>query len=58
MLIFASTVFLFAFQQEFEQWCDMRLTDRELAQIRATPLIRLSNSPIQSFLAMANIPSI
>jgi hypothetical protein len=54
----ASAMFRFLFAQDFEQWCDCHLSDRELSEIRSTPLVKIANSPLSSFLAMANIPTI
>jgi hypothetical protein len=51
---FAPAVCMLLFQQEFEQWCDMHLTDQQLAEIRGLPLVRLPNSHYHDFIALAN----
>lgn len=53
-LIYASPGFMFLFQQEFEQWCDMSLKKRELAKIRSLPMVKPKMSALPVILAMVH----
>lgn len=53
-LIFATPGFLFLFQQAFEQWCDMQLTNREIVKMTSLPLRKQLSSSLRSFMEIVN----
>jgi hypothetical protein len=53
-LLYAGTTFLFFFAQEFEQWCDRNLTDKELNSIRSIPLIKWPLNTYTQVMEMVN----
>lgn len=56
-LIYATPGFMFMFQQAFEQWCDMKLKDREIATMVYLPLFKGKvTSSLRSFMELANLP--
>jgi len=54
LLVFATAGFRLLFEQDFEQWCDLKLSDEESREIRWIPLIKIPNSALHTFIAMAN----
>lgn len=55
LLIYATPMFRFLFQQDFEQWCDEYLDDSEIAKIVSLPLFKgRITSSLRSFMEMAN----